>query len=150
MWLCFNIFLDLLIAYNALFILFLTNLICAFQSSLLSKYNGKSMIAWRYFLHGQTLSGEISNLTNSAVSWPNTNFSGLSVIPLRPHKSSHWHAWKKQSSKLYDQSNVLSMHLVFCGKSETIKYSGISITRCDVTLGSSAVAVSAPWRYEGG
>ena len=34
MWLCFNIFLDLLMAYNALFILFLTNLICAFQSKL--------------------------------------------------------------------------------------------------------------------
>ena len=46
MWLCFNIFLDLLIAYNALFILFLTNLICAFQSSLLSKYKTRNLTSF--------------------------------------------------------------------------------------------------------
>ena len=42
---------------------------------------GKLRMALRYFLHGRTLSGVISKPANSTVSAPNTNFSGLRVIP---------------------------------------------------------------------
>ena len=43
---------------------------------------GKLPMALRYFLHGHTLLGVISNPANSTVSVPTTNLSGLSIIPL--------------------------------------------------------------------
>ena len=50
---------------------------------------GKLRIASRYFLQGQTLVEAISKPTNSAVSAPNTNLSGLRMMPLWPQMSSH-------------------------------------------------------------
>lgn len=63
-------------------------------------FQGNSIMACRYFLHGLTLSHVISNPANSTVSCAKTNFSGLSVIPCRPHISSHSPAWK-QNCLLY-------------------------------------------------
>ena len=43
---------------------------------------GESRIASRYFLHGWTLVEVILKLANSIVSAPNTNLSGLKMMPL--------------------------------------------------------------------
>ena len=56
---------------------------------------GKSLMALRYFLQGRTLLGVISNPANSTVSAPNTNLSGLRMIPFCPQRSSQSTAWKK-------------------------------------------------------
>ena len=50
---------------------------------------GKSRIASRYFLHGRTLVGVISNPANSTVSALNMNLPGLRMMPLRPQRPSH-------------------------------------------------------------
>ena len=81
---------------------------------------GKSIIALRNFLHGLTLSAVISKSANSTVSCPKMNFSGLRVMPFLPHISSQLHAWKKLSSRLFDQRSVSSMHLVLFGTSAQI------------------------------
>ena len=73
---------------------------------------GKSRIASRYFLHGRTLVGVISKPPNSTVSDPNTNLSGLKMMPMWPQMSSHSTAWKKLLVRLSAQRSVSSMHLV--------------------------------------
>ena len=82
------------------------------------------LIARRYFWLGRTLSRVISNPANSTVSAPNTNFSGLRVMPLLPHKSSHLVAWWKLASRSVAHKRVSSMHLVLSGKSEAISSKG--------------------------
>ena len=76
---------------------------------------GKLRIASRYFLQGQTLVEVISKPVNSTVSAPNTNLSGLRMMPLWPQLSSHSTAWKKLLVRLSAQRSVSSMHLVLLG-----------------------------------
>ena len=80
----------------------------------------KLLIARRYFWLGRTLSRVTSNPANSTVFAPNMNFSGLRVMPLLPHKSSHLVAWWKLTSRSVAHTRVSSMHLVLSGTSETI------------------------------
>ena len=81
---------------------------------------GKLRIASRYFLHGRTLLEVISKPANSTVSAPNTNLSGLRMMPLWPQMSSHSTAWKKLSGRLSAQRSVPSMHLALLRMWETI------------------------------
>ena len=81
---------------------------------------GKLRMASRYFLHGHTLLGVISNPANSTVSAPKINLSGLSMIPLCPQRSSQSTAWKKLWSRLSAQRRVSSMNLVLFGTWDTI------------------------------
>ena len=76
---------------------------------------GKSHITSRYFLQGQTLVEVISKPANSTVSAPNTNLSGLRMMPLWPQMLSHSTALKKLSVRLSAQRSVSSMHLVLLG-----------------------------------
>ena len=79
-------------------------------------YVGKLWMASKYFLHGCTLFGVISNPVNSAVSAPSTNLSRLRMMPWRPQWSNQSNAWVKLSLRLSDQSRVSSlMHLVLLG-----------------------------------
>ena len=50
---------------------------------------GKSRIVSRYFRHGRTLVEAILKPPNSTVSAPNTNLSGLRMMPLWPQMLSH-------------------------------------------------------------
>ena len=81
---------------------------------------GKLRMALRYFLHGRTLSGVISNPANSAVSAPSTNLSGLRMMPWRLQRSNQSISWVKLSLRLSDQIRVSLMHLVLLGTWETI------------------------------
>ena len=81
---------------------------------------GKLWMALRYFLHGHTLSGVISNPENSAVSALSTNLSGFKMMPWSPQRSNQLTAWVKLSLRLSDQSRVLSTHLVLLGTWEKI------------------------------
>ena len=81
---------------------------------------GKLRMASRYFLHGCTLSGVISNPANSAVSAPSTNLSGLRIMPWHLQRSNQSTPWVKLSLRLSDQSRVSSTHLVLLGTCETI------------------------------
>ena len=54
---------------------------------------GKWRMASRYFWHGRTWLFVISKPANSTLSSPNTNFSGLRVIPFCPQMSSQLTAW---------------------------------------------------------
>ena len=81
---------------------------------------GKLWMASRYFLHGCTLFGVISNPVNSAVSAPSTNLSGLRMMPWCPQRSNQSNAWVKLSLRLSDQSRVSLMHLVLLGTWEMI------------------------------
>ena len=65
------------------------------QTSVMLAGVGKSRMALRYFLHGRTLLGVISNPANSTLSALNTNLSGLRIIPLCLQRSSQSTAWKK-------------------------------------------------------
>ena len=75
----------------------------------------KLWMASRYFLHGHTLSGMISNPANSAVSALSTNLSGLRMMPWCLQRSIQLTAWVKLSLRLSDQSRVSLMHLVLLG-----------------------------------
>ena len=81
---------------------------------------GKFWIASRYFLAGRTLSRVISNPAKVTVSAPNTNLSGLRMIPWRPQMSSHSIACQKEFSRSLDHRRVSSMHFVLLGMSATI------------------------------
>ena len=76
---------------------------------------GKSRFVSRHFLHSRTLMEVISKPVNSKVSAPNTNLSGLRMMPLWPQMLSHSTTWKKLSVRLSAQRSVLSMHLVLLG-----------------------------------
>ena len=74
---------------------------------------GKSAIAFVYFLHGRTVSLDISKPANSTVSIANLNLLGLSVMPCRPQRSSHSWACRKLSAIEEDHRRVSSIHFVF-------------------------------------
>ena len=63
---------------------------------------------------------DISIPANSMEPAAKTNLSGLRVMPLLPHMSSHFTATKKASSMLADQSSGSSTHLVLLGISALI------------------------------
>ena len=90
------------------------------RTSVLLAGFGKSRIASRYFLHGRTLLVVISNPANSTVSAPNSNLSGLSIIPLCPQRSNQSTAWKKLLLRSSAQRRVSLMHFVLSGTWETI------------------------------
>ena len=81
---------------------------------------GKLQIASRYFLHGHTLLGVISNPANSTVTAPNTNLSGLNIILLCPQRTSQLTTWKKLLLRSSAQRRVSSIHFVLLGTWETI------------------------------
>ena len=61
------------------------------KGSMMLRGIGNSMMALRNRLHGCTESDVIWKLANSTMSWSNTNFSGLMVIPFHQLMSSHLH-----------------------------------------------------------
>lgn len=81
---------------------------------------GKSSMAWRYFLHGRTLSTVISNPANSTVSLPNLNLSGFNMMPCLPHMSNQCVAWWKLWRRLSAHRRVSSIHFVLLGIDDTI------------------------------
>ena len=81
---------------------------------------GKMWIALKYFLHGRTLLGVISNPANLTGSAPNTNMSGLRIIPLHPQRSSQSTSGKKFLLNSSAQRRVSSVHFVLSGMWETI------------------------------
>ena len=81
---------------------------------------GKSAIAFVYFLHGRTVSLDISKPANSTVSLANLNLLGFSVMPCLPQRSSHSWACRKLSAMVDDHRRVSSIHFVFLGTCETI------------------------------
>ena len=91
---------------------------------------GKLRIASRYFLQGQTLVEVISKPVNSTVSAPNTNLSGLRMMPLWPQLSSHSTAWKKLLVRLSAQRKrvVNAFGLVRDMRDNLIKSSGVAVT----------------------
>ena len=67
---------------------------------------------WRNARDGLTVSEVISKPANSAVFWAKMNLSLFSVMPWRPHISSHSTVSQNASSMLSPQISVSSMHFV--------------------------------------
>ena len=113
---------------------------------------GKWRIASRYFAHGRTLSGVISNPANSTVSAAKVNLSGLRVMPCLPHMSSQLTAWWKLLVMSSAHSRVSSIHLVLSGMWETISSNLREYPSPDAMYpwGGGVVPVPSPWGDEGG